>query len=176
MMQLIRYAGHAAGLAGCAAVILTALLAQRAFVLRKPVDPRQITKLGIASIVAWSLRLLLYDVWPVMYGFMNYPRLMLPALTVYLTVLHAGFIVAGVLLLRSREKPVLAKAAQALQTALMLAVVLILLGNFLMQATGSFLDFGVLFSSYLLPLLFSAGLAVYPTIVWTQAMLRPRGK
>ncbi len=174
MMQLIRYAGHAAGLAGCAAVILTALLVRRAFVLRKPVDPRQITTLGIASIAAWSLRLILYE--PVMYSFMNYPRLYLPSLTVCLTALHAGFIAAGVLLLQSREKPALAKAAQALQTVLMLVAALVLLGEFSERATAATLDPGVLFSLYLLPLLFAAGLAVYPTVVWTQTTLRPRGK
>ncbi len=173
MMQLIRYAGHAAGLAGCAAVILTALLVQRAFVLRKPVDPRQITKLGVASIVAWSLRLVLYDVWPVIYGFMDYSYLILPSLTVYLTVLHAGFIVAGVLLLQSREKPVLAKAAQALQTALMLVAALVYLGVFLQAVTS---PIEALSSLYLLSLLFAAGLAAYSTVVWTQTTLRPRGK
>ncbi len=174
MMQLILYAEHAAGLAGCAAVILTALLVQRAFVLRKPVDPRQITTLGIASIVAWSIRLVLCVVWPTIGLLMDPdPNRILGPDTVYFAAFHAGSIVAGVLLLQSREKPVLAKAAQALQTVLMLVITLIYLGLFL-GWMPSLLDYSA--QLYLCPLLFAAGLAVYPTIVWTQAMLRPRGK
>ena len=173
-MDLVYILSCIPGLAGAAAIILTAVLVYRGFVQHKPVTPAQVMTAAILAIVAGALRVILSDLYYMIdYLFSDFGYAYLSSSTICFLVYHMGLVAAGILLLCSKKKPHLARTALGVQILSLLSLAVLYFGlvwemltyylNYMDSIESQWIYFDVL------PFLCTCGLAVYPIIVWFQS-------
>lgn len=170
-MTAIELLSTLCGLASAVAVILTAVWVQQGFVLNKPATSTQVKATAIVAIVAGSLRVLLDDVYPIIERWSYYPAFF--EFDITFLFYHAALIAAGVLLLCSAKKPHLARVALGVQTLVLLSLAVLYFSSTFAALSsfwvGNSNDMAQFIRVCIPPPLCTAGLAVYPAIVWFQS-------